>query len=264
MEIFFTSSELFKKFKKDKDFYFIQFKDSEQKTTDFSYLKNFNFDNSESLFKDNENKMTITLSGDGEATLNINDQKIIKEKHDLKNIDKIKFFNYFFFENITKINIETKDKKDQNSPYLKLWITKNRYSVKWNINLTSDYLVKENEEKKINVEENIKIDEIINKKVKVNEEEKKILKSSAFMRSIKSTKIQFRNNREWVKREKGLDDIKYYGGIESFIPLFKIVRYILDNLKDININLSEQEKRNYINKSIIWIKDIIIFFTDRN
>ena len=138
-----------------------------------------------------------------------------------------------------------------------MWITKNRYSVKWNINLTSDYLVKENEEKKINVEENIKIDEIINKKVKVNEEGEKILKSSAFMRSIKSTKIQFRNNREWVKREKGLDDIKYYGGIESFIPLFKIVRYILDNLKDININLSQQEKRNYINKSIIWIKDII-------
>ena len=111
MEIFFTSSERFKKLKKDKDFYFIQFKDSKQKTTGFSYLKNFNFDNSESLFKDNENKMTITLSGDGEAKLNINDQKIIEEKHDLINIDKIKFFNYFFSKILPKLILKQKIRK---------------------------------------------------------------------------------------------------------------------------------------------------------
>ena len=99
MEIFFNTSEIFKKMNKDNAFYFIQFNDIEQRTFDFSYLKNFE-DNSESLFKDKENKMTFTLTGD-EFSLEINSKKISRkkissEKHKLKNDIKIGILNYFF------------------------------------------------------------------------------------------------------------------------------------------------------------------------
>ena len=225
MEIFFNTSEIFKKMNKDNAFYFIQFNDSEQRTFNFSYLKNFE-DNSESLFKDKENKITITLTGD-EVSLEINDKKISSKKHELKNDIKIGILNYFFYENITQINIEIKNTKDKNSPSLKGGFKKDQYFGFYQINYF------------------------------YGEEKEKYEKLIALQNAITYTIIKFRKNREWVKRKKGLEDIKYYGGIESFIPLFKIVKYILDNLKDIYINLSEQEKRNYINKSIIWIKDII-------
>ena len=225
MEIFFNTSEIFKKMNKDNAFYFIQFNDSEQRTFNFSYLKNFE-DNSESLFKDKENKITITLTGD-EVSLEINGKKISSKKHELKNDIKIGILNYFFYENITQINIEIKNTKDKNSPSLKGGFKKDQYFGFYQINYF------------------------------YGEEEEKYKELIALQNAITYTIIKFRKNREWVKRKKGLEDIKYYGGIESFIPLFKIVKYILDNLKDRNINLSEQEKRNYINKSIIWIKDII-------
>ena len=231
MEIFFNSSEIFKQLKKDNDFYFIKFHYSEKEAFNFSYLKDFNLDNSESLFKDKENKMTFTLTGD-EVSLEINSKKISRkkissEKHKLKNDIKIGILNYFFYENITKINIEIKDTKDKNSPSLKTDLTKKQYFGLYNINYH------------------------------FSEDEKEIQRIRALQKAITYTNLKFRNNREWVKREKGLDDIKYYGGIESFIPLFKIIKYILDNLGNNETNISEKEKGNYLNKFIIWIKDII-------
>ena len=73
---------------------------------------------------------------------------------------------------------------------------------------------------------------------------------------IKFTKIKFGNNREWIKRIKRLGNINYYGGIECFIPLLKIIKYIMDYLGNIE-NKSKQDICDYLEKSIIWIKDII-------
>ena len=220
--IFFNSSEILKEMKKDKDFYFIQFHDNKKETFNFSYS---NLDNSKLLFKDKDNKMTITLSGT-EVTLEINEEKITSKSHRLEHIEKIKFFNYFYYENITKINMEIKDKKNPNSPSLKVEFKTGEYSDECQMHF--DFNIE-------SVDPNM---------------------FTAVSTNIKFTQIKFRNNREWVKRVIGLEDIKYYGGIECFIPLFKIIAYILGNLKDNKI-LSKQEREEYISQSIIWMKDII-------
>ena len=66
-----------------------------------------------------------------------------------------------------------------------------------------------------------------------------------------------------------LSNIRYFGGFECFIPLFKIINYILIELGNIikkgenlgnninTINNGKNEYYNYINKSFTWIKEII-------
>ena len=63
-----------------------------------------------------------------------------------------------------------------------------------------------------------------------------------------------------------LSEIKYFGGLDSFIPLIKLINYIIILLDQIsknnqnNINGTEGNQNfinNYLQKSIIWIKDII-------
>ena len=51
-----------------------------------------------------------------------------------------------------------------------------------------------------------------------------------------------------------LETIYAIGGIECLIPLFKIIKYVMDNLG----KKSTQEIGDYLDKSISWIKDIII------
>ena len=67
------------------------------------------------------------------------------------------------------------------------------------------------------------------------------------------------NNKNIVKRNKSLSTIKYYGGFESFIPIFKIFKYIINELVNKLSNKSENEQilNYYINKSIVWIKDLL-------
>ena len=73
------------------------------------------------------------------------------------------------------------------------------------------------------------------------------------------------NIKNMKKAEKDLNEIEYFGGFESFIPLFKIINYIINNLgnnekekieKQNNDNLIINDK-DYIKESIIWIKDIL-------
>ena len=63
-----------------------------------------------------------------------------------------------------------------------------------------------------------------------------------------------------------LSEIKYFGGLDSFIPLIKLINYIIILLDQIsknnqnNIDGIEGNQNfinNYLQKSIIWIKDII-------
>ena len=67
-------------------------------------------------------------------------------------------------------------------------------------------------------------------------------------------KIHFNKNRKWHKILVRLETIYAIGGIECLIPLFKIIKYVMDNLE----NKSTQEIGDYLDKSISWIKDIII------
>ena len=59
-----------------------------------------------------------------------------------------------------------------------------------------------------------------------------------------------------------LINIKYFGGLNSFIPIFKIIKYIILQVVNVNINKKNQEnyinvRNDYIKQSIIWIKDIL-------
>ena len=67
------------------------------------------------------------------------------------------------------------------------------------------------------------------------------------------------NNKDIMKRAKSLSTIKYYGGFESFTPIFKIFKYIINELVNKLSNKSENEKNlnYYINESIVWIKDLL-------
>ena len=67
------------------------------------------------------------------------------------------------------------------------------------------------------------------------------------------------NNKDKNNTRKCLSRIKWFGGIESFIPIFKILKYIINKLNNLLSNKNENEKilDYYINESIDWIKDIL-------
>ena len=67
------------------------------------------------------------------------------------------------------------------------------------------------------------------------------------------------NNKDIIERTRCLGKIKFYGGFESFIPIFKILKYIINNLYNMISNKNENESilNFYINESIAWIKDIL-------
>ena len=79
--------------------------------------------------------------------------------------------------------------------------------------------------------------------------------------SIKINYEKNENKENFIKKEIDLSQIEYIGGLNCFIPLFKIIKYMIENLefiaaKNPNENvLSEVNK--YIDKFLIWIKDIL-------
>ena len=77
----------------------------------------------------------------------------------------------------------------------------------------------------------------------------------------------------WKASETNLNEIEYFGGFECFIPIFKIIKYIIKELES-NVNNEEEFENNYIkdylNKSLEWIKDILkiiiklIYLSEKN
>ena len=77
---------------------------------------------------------------------------------------------------------------------------------------------------------------------------------------IFSKETEYNVNYKYWKREiKDLSEIEYFGGFECFIPLFKIIKYIITNLKIILINNenNKNEYNEYMNKSLIMTIDIL-------
>ena len=85
------------------------------------------------------------------------------------------------------------------------------------------------------------------------------------------------NNRNKILNNNKIDlnNLKYYGGLNSFIPLFKLINYVILKLKESykekeekeekeekdkkgeNIDNLENDINNYINKSLNWVKDVL-------
>ena len=79
-----------------------------------------------------------------------------------------------------------------------------------------------------------------------------------------SVKINYEKNENketFIKTEIDLSQIEYLGGLNCFIPLFKIIKYAIDNLELIAKNNPNEnnllEVNKYLDKFLIWIKDIL-------
>ena len=224
IKIYFTSSEILNKMIKYNGFYFVQFHEKEGESLVFSYLNNFDIVKAKKAIIENEtNIMEIQLFSNKYVSVTINEHGVLTGIHALKNISKITISNYFFYSEISQINIQIKNEKRKIPLFLEAELKKEKYSDKFQPKFV---LGNKNEELRNNID---------------------------YKKYIEFFKIRFNKNREWHKIFVRLEEIYAICGIENFIPLFKIIKYIMDNLG----NKSDQESGDYLNKSIIWVKDII-------
>ena len=238
IEIFFSCSPILNKKKLQGNFYFLTLYDDNNLKLPLSYKDLFDVNNPEVLQKSNKLAFNLTK---GDFSLFLNNLKI-KVKHikssnfNFNNINKIKILNYFFYAEIFQINILMKNlntsEKTQDfaviTKILTIQIKKDNYSNKYTHNLDMKF-----EDSKNDVNMIINLDNF-----------------------MKFKDIKFGNNRGWFGRKKRLGNIKYYGGIESFIPIFKIIKYILFYFGN-NENDKEKEIVDYLEKCIIWTKEIL-------
>ena len=177
--------------------------------------------------------------------IDINDNKKVievkKVNFDFNIINKIEILNYFIGM-ISSIVFEKEYPSTflkQKARILKIEFQKNNVNNKIRIN-TTDSSEETNE----------------------NDEFEKINEKSYFYYGINfSVKMNFDDfyfNNDSKQIKKNLNYIEYYGGFNSFIPLFKIVNYVINQLKEIlGKDFNDDSQKNYLDKSIEWIKDII-------
>ena len=215
------------------NFSFLKLYDKNSNEFEFTYNHIFN---KNTFIKDSFSKIdTISFELSDEIyEIHINDKRFSnKENFNFNSIIKIEILNNFLGE-VSKITIE----KDN---LINIYIKNTFTGVKCDINYLN-----ENEN-----EENIhKLDDIILIQYK----------GEIFSKKYKNNS----NNIICNKSLKSLKDLEYFGGFESFIPLFKIIKYIINELGNIfNININDTGKENNHNyiieliKAIEWINDIL-------
>ena len=65
-------------------------------------------------------------------------------------------------------------------------------------------------------------------------------------------------NNKWKRGSKELNEIEYFGGFNCFIPLFKIIKYLISNLeKEDYIKKEVKDIKEYINNKLKYTKDIL-------
>ena len=238
IEINFSSSPILNKIKTNDNFFFLNLYDQDLKLT-LTYLNLFDLSTAE-LFKNN-NKMIFSLSNKN-LIITLNKENVLTNQFNdtdfkFEQIKKLKIMNYLFFADIYEINIQIKNLNENEkskdsimiSKTLNINIKKEKYSEKF----TYDLFLK---------------NDFNNDNLDIKSESDNY---------IKFKRIKFDNNK-WLGRKKRLSSIKYYGGIECFIPLFKIIKYIIEYLGNYEKkNINQKEIDDYLKKSIIWIKDIV-------
>ena len=119
----------------------------------------------------------------------------------------------------------------------------------------------------ININDNKFIYKILYNNKEINNKNNELVKIDG---EIFSNKYLNNSNNKVKKNNKiDLNDLRYYGGLNCFIPLFKLINYVINELKNMNNNYKENEENKeyieyfknniniYINKSLNWIKDIL-------
>ena len=165
----------------------------------------------------------------------INDKQIITNSTNFNFdlISKMTILNYFFGD-ISSIIIKNKNDIIEKNQRLLLKINLEKYISNDKINFD------------VNFKDENEVDQLI-------EDNLVQYKGEIFDNQI----IHTQNFNIWKGRKNDFDlsDIEYFGGFDSFIPLFKIVKYNIISFQ--NLEISQNEKEDYINNSLKWIKDIL-------
>ena len=244
--IYFLPSIILNLNKNNDKFSILKLEDDEGNKFDLKYndlFKNNNI-NVESFSK--VNRISISLSN-SKYIIHINKDNFEKKvDFDFNSISKIEILNNFVGE-ISYITIEKDnliiEKEDMKKTKLEIKIIKNIETGVVNYHI-----------KQKNVKEE-------NKNLVIEKD------SILFNGEIFSDKYYY-NNRSykiWKTLNKNLNEIEYFGGFECIIPLFKLIKYIINELQKIFKNKNEEKKNDekwdtiteYLDKSLEWIKDIL-------
>jgi len=231
--IFFLQSPILNINKYINNFSFLKVFDEKKNKFKFKYKDVFN-DKTENMFKNlsQVNKIKIEFKATI-YSIYINDKQITTKNtsYNFDLISKMTILNYFFGD-IKSILIEKKIDILGKNKRLHLKINLLKY-------ISND---------KISFDVNFKDEDEIDQLIEDNLIQ---YKGEIFDNQFIHTK----NFNIWKGRMNDLTGIEYFGGFESFIPLFKIVKYNINYFK--NLEISQNEKEDYINNSLKWIKDIL-------
>ena len=205
----------------------------------------------------------------------------IFEQNNISSFDKIWHIKFIFLKKNYQIDINDKkkviEKKDINYDFnaiIKMEILNNFYGEISSIIIEKEYssVFKSTRKIKLEIE---KEKECSSNKIIINSHdtfkesndrvicEKNKIITLEYYGLLFKMRINFSNIGNYYKQiNKNIFDIKYFGGLNCFIPIFKIIKYIIDSLKDIlnkkkDGDLEKTTINDYVDKLFEWIKDII-------
>ena len=201
-----------------KEFCFLKIYNNTENIVEFKYNDVFKEDDN----NDNINTIEFHLSRYQNSTIFINHKEQRKKFHnfDFMKIEKLEILNNFIGI-ISSITIE-----------------KYFYAHKKNVSIKKTYF-------------NFTIKRI-NNSIPINNNNL-IIKGEIFSDNY----IDIKKENSFKKSELDLNDIRNFGGLEALIPIFKIIKYIINNLENIHFNSEVNNNIYYLNQFLIFIKDII-------
>ena len=225
------------------NFYFLKVFDVNKKEFKFKYSDIFIEDiNNKNKSFSKIKKISFHLQFSS-YKININDKEEAIEKKTEFNFDLISqiiILNNFFGE-ISSIIIEREN------------LFLDEYQIKKKLKIE---IKKDSNYDKVIFDKNLINDNNMNPNLEEIEEEDPINYSGEIFSKELEKNI---NYNYWKRRINDLSEIEYFGGFECFIPLFRIIKYILTNLQNIfkNNENNKNEYNDYINKSLEMTLDIL-------
>ena len=248
----------------------------------FTIIINFAISEILNLNKLSENLCFIKLYDNKNKLIEIkpNDIGLFDKIDSFSKIIQIKLIlyklKYYIIINDKEKTIEKNSNKFDFNSITKVEMLNNFFGGVSSIIIEKEYSSnsKKNRKFRIELEKDISFDKI---KIISNDSIKEINEKDVFEKNkirlfkyygiLFDIKFNCRNDiNNWNHINKDLDNIIYYGGLNCFIPLFKIIKYMIDSIlenfsSNQNNNNDEKEKlteiNNYLNKLIIIIKDIL-------
>ena len=207
------------------NFYFLKLENTINGTFEFKYKDIFNKNNPFSFSKV---QTLIFYLNDFTYNIHVNNSKQYekKAKFNFSLISEIKILNYFYGQ-ISSIIIEKENPLNKKHNFTIIIINKPN-KVDYDVHFE-------------------------NNEVKNKQKEQDLIQING---TIFSNDLNNKNKLRKIEKKKELNEIEYFGGFQSFIPLFKILKYIISNLGNKD-NFTQENINDYMKKTIIWSKDIL-------